>query len=175
VIRFWILRSWEVVSGWWKLLVGQALRVSYTETCSHALLRAHGYPHSDAGFDMFSPIDTIIQPGETVSIDTGVILDLPKDTPRWWLGRRWHWEAQIRPRSSMRKRGVIASLGTIDAGFRGEIGCILHNHSREPYTIHRLDKICQIVFNRLPLIELIKVERVGETSRGSGRYGSTGR
>lgn len=151
------------------------VRVLYLPYAAGKLEQAHSYPHSDAGYDMRSPESLVLEPGCSMSVNTGICLELPKDTPRWWFGRHYIWEAQIRPRSSMRKLGIIASLGTIDSGFRGEIGCILHNHSDVNYQIHRGDKICQLVITRMPKIKLVDVKKLGSTARGEGRYGSTGR
>lgn len=127
---------------------------------------------SDAGFDMRSPVSVNVAPGECVSIDTGIVIELPRDT------KRWKWEAVIRPRSSMRRQNIIASIGTIDAGYRGEIGCILHNHSDVPYSVVRGDKICQLVVQKLPRVQWQRAsvsELEMDTARGDKRYGSTGK
>lgn len=132
-------------------------------------VRAHGGPHSDAGFDLCACKDYCLLPGETVAIETGIAIQLPRDD------QDWVWEAQVRPRSSMRKKGVVASLGTIDAGYRGEIGCILHNLSREPYFIQVRDKVCQLVVSKKPAVVFVETTELDETERGDKRYGSSGK
>jgi dUTP pyrophosphatase len=132
--------------------------------------RAHGKPHSDSGFDLFSPVEVVIPPRGTLSIDVGIAIELPRDSDDWI------YEAVIRPRSSLRKKGILSSVGTIDSGFRGEIGCILHSFSDEPYFIHVGDKICQLVIQKLPVIyNWLEVQELSSSERGVGRYGSTGR
>lgn len=131
--------------------------------------RAHDSPYSDAGYDLRSCTRVVLQPGETAAVDVGIAIELPRDT---WFHV---WEAQLRSRSSLRKQGIIASFGTIDSGFRGEIGCILHNLTESKFTIYPGDKICQLVINKLPKIRWELVEELNTTSRGHGRYGSTGK
>lgn len=120
----------------------------------------------DAGYDLKSRVDVELFPGERNTIPTGICLGLPSG-----------WEAQIRPRSGLAaKMGltILNTPGTIDAGYRGEIGVILYNTGQEPYEIRRGDRIAQMVFKRIPNVELVQVTELGATNRGSGGFGSTG-
>ncbi len=131
--------------------------------------KAHGCPYSDAGYDLFSTDWATLLPGETKVLKVGIAIQLPKDN------EEYIWEAHIRGRSSMRKKGIVASLGTIDSGYRGEMGCVLHNLSREPYNIDVGDAVCQLVVCRLPNVVMVESNFLDATERGDGGYGSTGK
>lgn len=132
----------------------------------------------DVGLDIRSIEDVVLKPGETRVIKTGVKLKLPKG-----------YEAQVRPRSSISKRGVLIHLGTVDNGYRGEVGVTATNLASSgdknwcevsldhPRTIkiRKNDRIAQLVIKKYEEVELIKVQEVDEnTKRGSKGYGSTG-
>ena len=107
-----------------------------------------------------------LQPLERRLFPTGLYIELP-------VG----YEAQIRPRSGLAlKRGitVLNTPGTIDADYRGEIGVILVNLSSEPVTIENGERICQMVIAKHEQPELVEVEVLGETERGSGGFGHSG-
>ena len=122
--------------------------------------------HDDAAYDLRSRIDIVAEPMKVTLIPSGVHLELP-----------FHFEAQIRPRSGMALKHsltVLNSPGTIDAGYRGEICCILFNAGTEAYTIRRGDRIAQMVICRLPEVSLQESALLSESERGSGGFGSTG-
>lgn len=125
------------------------------------------YAHADdAGLDLFSVVEETLQPGESKLIATGVAIALPPDT-----------EAQVRPRSGLALKHSITVLntpGTIDAGYRGEIGVILINHSQQPFQIHCGMKIAQMVIAPVMRVAVQEVDRLDETTRGEGGFGSTG-
>lgn len=121
-----------------------------------------------AGMDIRCNITEAItlQPLERKLIPTGLFIELP-------VG----YEAQIRPRSGLAlKRGltVLNTPGTIDADYRGEIGVILINMSNEPQTIEPAERICQMVIAKHEQPQLIEVELLGETERGTGGFGHSG-
>jgi len=74
------------------------------------------------------------------------------------------------------KHGItcLNTPGTIDADYRGEIGVILINLGYEPFTIHRGDRIAQLVFQQVARVELVEVEELPPSGRGAGGFGSTG-
>ena len=123
------------------------------------------YAHSnDSGMDLFAIADDVIKAGETKVIGTGVSIELPPNT-----------EAQIRPKSGLSSNNqVSAILGTIDEGYRGEISVILYNHSLVDYEIKAGKKIAQMVICPVLRPEIIQVKELGDSSRGSGGFGSTG-
>jgi dUTP pyrophosphatase len=130
-------------------------------------LPARATPDS-AGYDVRSAEeDLVLEPGETRALATGLVLELPTGM-----------ECQVRPRSGLAFReGLIVpnAPGTIDPDYRGEVRVLLMNLSRKPVSIARGDRIAQFVFARFEAPEIVTAERVGETDRGEGGFGSTGR
>lgn len=152
---------------------------------------------TDSGFDLYAAEDTIVQPGETVVIKTGIALQLPEG-----------YEATVRPRSGVTSRTKLrVNIGTIDQSYRGEIGVIVDNISRDSeysgenylaklingrrgradvlnggktadrntYLIRKGDRIAQLVVQPLPSVEAYEISgELGETERGTGGFGSTG-
>lgn len=122
----------------------------------------------DAGCDVYAVEDYVITPGETKIIPTGLKVAIPSG-----------WMISVRPRSGMSaKTGIrVANApGTIDTGYRNEVGIILHNTSNTPYCIHIGDRIAQFVIEPAPMIKFKKVESVvdiGE-NRGGG-FGHSGK
>lgn len=122
-----------------------------------------------AGVDLHASLDAAftLQPGERALVPTGIAMELPPG-----------FEAQVRPRSGLALRHGIAlvnSPGTIDADYRGEIGVILINLGSEPFTVTDGERIAQMVFARCERAEFIEVDELGETGRGAGGFGHTGR
>lgn len=120
----------------------------------------------DAGMDLFSIEETVIQPGEWQLIKTGLQIELPQGT-----------EGQVRPRSGLAlKYGitVLNSPGTIDEGYRGDVGVVLINHGRVPFTVEKHMRIAQLVVQLVPQVELLEVEELTTTERGAQGFGSSG-
>ncbi len=122
-----------------------------------------------SGMDIRANIEQplLLQSLERKLVDTGLFLEIP-------VG----YEAQIRPRSGMAiKQGItcLNTPGTIDADYRGEVKVILVNISMEPQTIAPGERIAQMVFQKVEMVELIEVEEIGETVRGAGGFGHTGK
>lgn len=125
------------------------------------------YAHpGDAGMDVRSIEELTLEPGARALVHTGLVFQLPPDA-----------EAQVRPRSGLAlKHGVtvLNSPGTIDAGYRGEVGVILVNLGQQPFRIEKGMKIAQVVVSRVEQAEIVEVQETDETDRGSGGFGSTG-
>lgn len=120
----------------------------------------------DVGLDLFSVEEVMVNPGERKLIHTGIKIQLPKNT-----------EAQIRPRSGLALKYGITVLntpGTIDEGYRGEVGIILINHGNESFLVEENMKIAQMVIKPTITVEVEEVKELDETSRGEGGFGSTG-
>ena len=133
---------------------------------SAAILPTYAHP-GDAGLDLFSVETTQILPGETQLVKTGIAIALPPNT-----------EAQIRPRSGLALKHsvtVLNSPGTIDAGYRGEIGIILINHGKQTFQIVPGLKIAQMVICSIIQANIVIVDKLNSTSRGDGGFGSTGK
>jgi len=125
------------------------------------------YAHEgDAGMDVRSVEDVEIAPGSRALVHTGLVMMLPPG-----------WEAQVRPRSGLAlKHGVtvLNTPGTIDAGYRGEVGVILANFGEGPFMVAKGDKVAQIVVAPVARAEIVESAEVDETERGAGGFGSTG-
>jgi dUTP pyrophosphatase len=121
-----------------------------------------------AGVDLYAAVedDLAIAPGGWALIPTGIAIALPED-----------YEAQIRPRSGLALKYGLTLLntpGTIDWDYRGEIKVIVINLGDKEYILHRGERIAQMIFNRVEKAELIEVEKLDDTNRGSGGFGHTG-
>ena len=141
------------------------MTVAFKRVHPDAVLPAYAHP-SDAGMDLRSVDDLVIQPGGRALVHTGLVMALPPQH-----------EAQVRPRSGLAlKHGVtvLNTPGTIDAGYRGEVGVILANFGAEPFRVAKGDKIAQMVVAPVLQAEVAEVESVDETDRGAGGFGSTG-
>ncbi|MET8649158.1 MULTISPECIES: dUTP diphosphatase [Nocardia] len=126
--------------------------------------RAHD---GDAGVDLCTTEDVILEPGERVLVGTGVAVALPIGTV-----------GLIHPRSGLAAKtglSVVNTPGTVDAGYRGEIKVCLINHDpRTPIELRRGDRIAQLLVQRVELVDFVEVDRLDETTRGAGGYGSSG-
>lgn len=121
---------------------------------------------TDAGVDLHAIERMVIAAGETAMVRTGLSVEMP-------VGYEW----QIRPRSGFsfkKKVLVINSPGTVDAGFRGEVGVLLYNASPGTVKIDKGDRIAQAVLNELPVVEFEVVDELSASDRGECGFGSTG-
>ena len=121
----------------------------------------------DAAFDLRSRETVILPVGKSTLVPTGVFMELP-------IG----YEAQVRPRSGLALKHNLTltnSPGTIDAGYRGEVGVIMFNHGPENFAVSRGDRIAQMVICKLPDVELVPAGKLSESCRGDGGFGSTGK
>ena len=104
-------------------------------------------------------------PRDRAFIHTGVHIALPEG-----------YEAQVRGRSGLNKTyGIVVPTGTIDADYRGDIGVVVYNLSREPFTIHPGDRIAQLVICPVVQADWQQVDHLDKTDRGDGGFGSTGK
>lgn len=121
-----------------------------------------------AGMDLRANLEEaiLLKPLERRLIPTGLFIELPAG-----------FEAQIRPRSGLAlKKGIsiVNTPGTIDADYRGEIGIILINLSKEDFIVNHGERICQMVINRVEMIEWSEVGTLEDSERGDGGFGHTG-
>jgi dUTP pyrophosphatase len=143
------------------------VRIKRLESNPDLPLPARQSAHA-AGYDVAScEADLVLAPGERRAVSTGLVFELPEG-----------YEMQVRPRSGLAlKFGITLpnAPGTIDADYRGKLKVILQNSGTEPVTIRRGERIAQLVFARHESPAIIESEGVGETLRGVGGFGSTGR
>lgn len=107
-----------------------------------------------------------IAPGKRALIPTGLRMALPEG-----------YEAQIRPRSGLAYKHGITMLntpGTIDSDYRGEVKVLAVNHGEESFDIHYGERIAQMVIAPVQQVNIIEVDKLPETVRGAGGFGSTG-
>ena len=125
------------------------------------------YAHpGDAGMDVCSNENLIIKANEWKLVHTGIKVAVPEG-----------FEMQVRPRSGLAlKKGitVLNTPGTIDSGYRGEVGVILMNHSKEDFPVKKGDRIAQLVIAPVISVRIIEGEVDKVTERGEGGFGSTG-
>ena len=125
--------------------------------------RAHP---GDAGLDLFAAAEVDVPAGEARLVGTGLAIELPAGT-----------EGQIRPRSGLALRHAVTVLnapGTIDAGYRGEVGVLLVNHGREAFRVRRGMKVAQLVVTPVVEVDVVEADTLSETPRAGGGFGSTG-
>lgn len=142
------------------------MKINIINKSQHALPKYE--TTASAGMDLRANLTESItlKPLERTLVKTGLFMELP-------IG----FEAQVRPRSGLAlKKGitVLNSPGTIDADYRGEIGVILINLSNEDFIIENGERIAQLVIAKYEQAELIEVNELSETTRGTGGFGSTG-
>ncbi|MBK8197548.1 MAG: dUTP diphosphatase [Acidobacteria bacterium] len=109
----------------------------------------------------------VLKPGERAMVPTGLSVAIPAG-----------YEIQVRPRSGLAAKHGLTCLntpGTIDSDYRGEIKVILINLGAEPFTIQRGERIAQLVLAPVTRLAWREVDALGETERGAGGFGSTGR
>ena len=125
---------------------------------------AHG-PLEDAGMDLRSTERVVLSPGVAQGVPTGIAIELPPG-----------YEAQVRPRSGMAlKHSITVNFGTIDPGYRGEIRVVMFNLSGADYVVEKGDRIAQLVIARYEAIEWVEHDELGQSQRGAGGFGSSGR
>lgn len=143
------------------------VRIKRLPGCEDVPLPAKMSPGA-SGFDVHAANaeDIVLAPGERKLIPTGFALSMPEGL-----------EAQIRPRSGLAFKNGITALntpGTIDADYRGEVKVLLVNLGTEPFIVRRGERIAQMVFQEVPVVELTEAEELDSTERGEGGFGHTG-
>jgi len=142
------------------------LKIQITKCKDNAVIPTYA-KEGDAGVDLRSTEKYILKPGERTLVSTGIKIALPAG-----------YEAQIRPRSGLAyKHGIslVNAPGTIDAGYRGEIGVIVINHGQDDFIVEEGMRICQMVINKFEHANFEIVEELDDaTERGAGGFGHSG-
>jgi len=144
------------------------IQIQQLDHASDVAIPSYSSSHA-AGADIRAAVaeDVLLNPGERALIPAGFAMALPDSM-----------EAQVRPRSGLAFKhgiGVLNAPGTIDADYRGEVGVILINLGQEPFTVHRGDRIAQLVIAPCVQAAWQPVDCLDDTVRGGGGFGSTGR
>jgi dUTP pyrophosphatase len=117
-----------------------------------------------AGLDLYSIEAVSLEPGQRVIARSGLAVAIPEG----FYGR-------LAPRSGLAtKKGLDVLAGVIDADYRGEIGCLLHNTGEEKIELAENSKICQLIIERIVTPQAVWADDLGDTERGRGGFGSTG-
>ncbi len=120
-----------------------------------------------SGFDLYACIPDagrVELSADPTLIPTGIAIEIPTG-----------YDVQIRPRSGLTARGVLAAFGTIDADYRGELFVTMYVYgSRLSFVVSHGERIAQLVVARLAPLAVVEVERLSSTERGEGGHGSTG-
>lgn len=141
------------------------MTVNFKRVHPAAVLPAYARP-GDAGMDVCACEAATLQPGERKLVKTGLVMELPHGT-----------EAQMRPRSGLALKNGVTLLntpGTIDEGYRGEVGVILINLGREAFEVQPGMRIAQMVIAPVLRVDTAEVAEVSGSARGEGGFGSTG-
>ena len=122
-----------------------------------------------SGMDLMACIEKTInlEPGKSCLVPTGLSVAFPKE-----------YEIQIRPRSGLAAKNNISVLntpGTIDSDYRGELKIILFNHSKVNFTINNNDRVAQMILTPIIKMELEESDKLPDSIRGEGGFGSTGK
>lgn len=130
-----------------------------------ARMPSRGTPGS-SGLDLHACLDADLILGPAPQrVPTGIAIEVPAG-----------YDAQVRPRSGLAAKGVLAAFGTIDADYRGEVLVTMWTFGdTESYTLRDGDRIAQLVIAQLADIEIVPATRLSVTQRGDGGHGSTGR
>lgn len=131
------------------------------EPCAFMPTRAH---EADAGLDLYSPQSGAIFRYDTLTIDTGVHIEIPKNCVGF-----------VKSKSGLMVNCDVVTDGTIDAGYTGSIRVKLFNHGNEVVKIEKGQKIAQLVILPIKRPRLKMVAGLKKTERGNGGFGSTGR
>ena len=127
------------------------------------------YAHQgDAGADLRAAAEVVLPPGGRATVGTGIAIAVPDG-----------YAAFVHPRSGLAARHGITLVnapGTVDAGYRGEVRVVLLNTDpSEPFTVHRGDRIAQLVVQPVTRVSFLDAAELPPTPRGEGGFGSTGR
>ncbi len=143
-----------------------ALEILVTKLDNDAVIPTYAKP-GDAGADLYSISDLVLSPGERALVKTGIAIALPNG-----------YVGLVHPRSGLGlKNGisVVNTPGTIDSGYRGEIGVVLINHDlHESFQVKKGDRIAQLVIQKVENAQFKMVDQLPESERSTGGYGSTG-
>jgi dUTP pyrophosphatase len=124
------------------------------------------YAHpGDAGLDLYAVEDITFAPNERAAVPTGIAMEIPEGH----VGLIWD-------KSGLSiKHGLKTLGGVVDSGYRGEVLVGIMNLSDAEYTIHKGEKVAQMIIQKKETIEVVEASELTETARGEGGFGSTGK
>ncbi len=138
------------------------MRVKIQKTNEHAVIPKYAHD-GDAGFDLYSCADIMLQPFERVVVPTGIKIAIPQG----YAGLIWDKSGLAS------KQGLKTMGGVIDSGYRGEVGIVVKNLGKEIITIKKQTKIAQMLIQPVNRVDFEEAD-LDDTARGEGGFGSTG-
>ena len=118
----------------------------------------------DAGLDVFSCVDCVLDVGETKPVPSGIQIAIPEG----FVGLIWD-------KSGISIKGIHRLAGVVDSSYRGEVRVVMTNLGKEPFIIEKGMKIAQLLIQSVEILDVIETEELEDTSRGEGGFGSTGK
>jgi dUTP pyrophosphatase len=140
----------------------KVLQVKFKRLSPSVILPTKKYP-SDAGFDLYMPVNLNAAPNTTYKIPLGFATEIPRG-----------YYGHVTSRGSAFTCGLNV-VGTVDADYRGEWILFIHNGSNNTVSVMCGDRVAQVIFQVIPVVEVVEVQELAETERGDGALGSTGR
>ena len=152
------------------------LTIKFIKTHPSAMLPKSAHDYGDAGFDIYAVEETVLLPGEVTTVRTGLQL---ADCPINGMNGTQYF-LDIRSRSGLSRKLIFPVTGTVDVNYRGEIGVVLANFSKEPYVVNHGERVAQLVIQQIiantPSMSVVfeETDSVADTDRGSAGFGSSG-
>lgn len=151
-----------------RLIMDGPIKVRVAKTTANAKLPTRGSINA-AGWDLYAIEETTISFRKSMKVRTGIHVAIPRG-----------YEGQVRARSSLGKKGLILphSIGTIDSDYRGELFVLMTwIGENKAYTITAGERIAQLLISPVPEVSFTEVDitELGQTERGTGGFGSTGK
>lgn len=152
------------------------LTIKFIKTHPNAMLPKSAHQYGDAGFDIYAAEETTLPPGEVTIVRTGLQL---ADCPTNGMNGAQYF-LDIRSRSGLSRKLIFPVTGTVDVNYRGEIGVVLANFSKETYVVNPGERVAQLVIQQIiantPSMSVVfeETDSVADTDRGSAGFGSSG-
>jgi dUTP pyrophosphatase len=156
------------------------VNIEFIKTHPNAQLPKSAHAEGDAGFDIYAVEDQTLEPGSVAVVRTGLQLASIVETWRNHIETHHEYFLDIRSRSGLSRKLVFPVTGTVDRNYRGEIGVVLANLGKEPYSIKQGDRIAQLVVQLIVAngprnsVTFTETDTVKDSNRGTGGFGSTG-
>jgi dUTP pyrophosphatase len=116
-----------------------------------------------AGYDLYASVPAVVPAGGWTLVSTGISISIPSGT----YGR-------VAPRSGLSMKGICVGAGVVDEDFRGQVGVLLYNHANTDFEVKEGDRVAQLVLEKIETPDVVQVDELESTIRGSGGFGSTG-
>jgi dUTP pyrophosphatase len=144
--------------------MGEKLTVKIKIVKEGAIVPSYAHP-GDAGMDLYASERIVAYTNRVTTVPTGIAMEIPEEH----VGFIWDKSGLAL------KNGIKTMAGVIDSGYRGEVKVIVINLGDEDVVFEKGNKVAQMIIQRKPLVEVVKVDNLSDTERGEGGFGSTGK